>query len=144
VEDLVLNEPQRRHFAVLLAMLEDALREIEALAGGTAPAGRLTPMNSDIQADTAGFLVRECATLRERVYGLAEQLEVPAQAASASRRVNAALISSVVHLEDSTSDKLAGYGPVHPSVSRLLDPVIRDLHRRLGVLVARMSPSAGA
>lgn len=141
METPVLNDPQRRHYAVLLAMLEDALREIEALAAGTAPAGRLTPMTSDISAEAAKAITRECGGLRERVYALADVVGASAQPASAVRRAYAALISSVIHLEDSTAKKLAAYGPVDPSVKRLLDPPIRELHDRLSALAAQVNPA---
>ncbi|MFI5207437.1 MAG: hypothetical protein ACHQX4_05390 [Gemmatimonadales bacterium] len=141
MEQPVLNEPQRRHYAVLLAMLEETLREIEHLASGAPLGGRLTPVHSDLPPETMRLLVGECAQIRQRVYALAERLGVPSRPASATSRVHAALIASVVHLEDSTADKLAGYGAVDASVERLIDPTIVELRKRLGALAARVHPA---
>jgi hypothetical protein len=141
MEAPVVNKPQWRHYAVLLAMLEETLREIERIAEGAVPPGRLSALEADLPRETADLLLRECADVRERVYRLADLLAVPSHSTSAMRRVSAALITSVVHLEDSTSDRLAGYGPVDPSVERIVDPAIRDLHDRLSSLASRVNPA---
>lgn len=101
---VVLNEPQRRHFAVLLGMLEETLREVERMASGGATAGLSRPSSTTC------------------------------------RRSLPLLITSVMRVEDSTSDKLRGYGAVHPSVARAVDPVVREIHDGLAAVAAELEP----
>ncbi len=77
---LPLNDPQRRHFAVILQSLENTLLEIVALAQDDSPDTRhLTNLAHDLPP---GYLAR----VRPAIDAITEQMEDLA-ARSASRRI---------------------------------------------------------
>ena len=63
----LLNKPQRNHFAVLLAMMEDSLAEMERLAASDSePTRELTRWADDLPAGMLGPLRARLAVVREK------------------------------------------------------------------------------
>lgn len=139
---VVLTEAQRRHFAVLAMMLEETLAEMEEIARGGSPEGRLVAHEHDLPADFPDAMAPVLERVRAVLGRLVDMLSLEARPISDARRMNALLITSVVRLEDSTSRKIRGYGVVHPSVARDLDPLLGDIHRDLAQLANRLEGAA--
>jgi len=136
---VVLNEPQRRHFAVLLAMLEDTLADVEAIAAGPAASGRLRAQEHDLPRGLDAALRPYVVQLRGELVALADRLGLVGQSHLASRRLQALLLASIVRMEDSTSDRIRGYGAVDESVKREVDPALRRMHATLERMLAAAS-----
>lgn len=128
-----LNDPQRRHFEVFLAMLEDALLEIEYFAHpSTATSKRsLTIYDADLPLgfyDSARPLFE---SIRGEMADLAAVLGVREQHRSSRRAVKAILTAELVRLDDSYADKLGGYGAVDSRVRTALDPILDEIRSSL-------------
>jgi len=134
---LHLNESQRRHFAVVLAKLEDALDEVDRLARPASLAQRpsLTLLADDLPADFASRTAAVSNTVRARIADLAAQLGLAPQHASRSRTVRALLIGETVRLQDSVSRALKGYGALDPRAPDVIDPALRELIALLGTII---------
>jgi hypothetical protein len=123
-----LNGPQRRHFEVVLASLEDALLRVEQLASGTGTDAReLTQVDHDVPPAFAVALGPSLAALRAQVSALARSMALEGRRPSTKRTIRAVLTSQIVHLEDSDARRLRGYGEVDPRVPALLDPALAAL-----------------
>jgi len=140
IRELVLTEGQRRHFAVLLALLEETLNEVEAIAAGRSRPGKLVRADHDLPPGFAEAMRPYGARIRERIHALADGLDLGSRPRSDARRAQALLLASVVRLEDSAADKLRAYGEVDPRVGRTIGPLIADLHAAFGSLVALVNP----
>lgn len=127
----VLNENQRRHFAVLLVGLDDALHRIELLGDPTHRiAGPLTHHTDDLPSRFDERVRPFIRDLRERIIRLAASLGTGSREHSRARSIRALVTSAVIRLEDSRARGLRGYGAVDASVAKELDPVIDDLMQR--------------
>lgn len=127
---------------MLLAVLEETLLEIEELAAGRRRSGRLLRADRDLPA---GF--REASTphlerIRARLHVLADLLALESRLVSVARHVQAHLITAVVRVEDSMPDKLRRYGDVDASVTELVAPVLREIHRELKAVAQLAAPAA--
>jgi hypothetical protein len=127
----VLNEHQRRHFAVLLVGLDEALARVEQLAERERRAwGPLTDYADDLPprfTDEAEPLIVD---LRARIVELGALLGTSARQLSRARSIRAMVTSATIRLQDSRARGLRGYGEVHPSVHEQLDPLLDDLIER--------------
>lgn len=141
----VLNDNQRRHFAVLLVSLDEALTRIEQLAEGEHRAwGPLTEYTDDLPPGFRVAVAPLVAELRRRVVDLRRVLGTEARTMSRARSIRAMVTSATIRLEDSRARGLRGYGNVDPSVPAQLDPVLDDLTERfraIGRLAAPTPPT---
>jgi hypothetical protein len=134
-----LNDPQRRHFAVILQSLENTLLEIIALAGDDAPDTRhLTHLAHDLPP---GYLAR----VRPAIDAITEQMERLSRAIgldphpeSKARAIGAMLTAQLNQLQDSSARTLKRYGKVDPGLAGELDPVLASIEERLGELKAEL------
>lgn len=132
----LLNGPQRRHFEVLLGMLQETLSKVERLASEAAPeAGGPLVYKEDLPPEFAASIEPVVAELRRLIARLSADLGLRRRAVSRSRSIRALLTAEMVRLEDSTADKLRGYGPIDPRVGTTVDPVLRELHALLGSIL---------
>jgi hypothetical protein len=139
IPPIVLNANQRRHFEVLFARLEDSLTTVEDLL--TLDPGQrqvLTIIEHDIPDAFREQAAPIIAGLRERIIQLAAALELHARKLSRARSAAATLSAEAIRIEDSLSPQLRGYGEVHDSVARHLDPVLAEMARTLGALAAAL------
>jgi hypothetical protein len=133
----LLNGPQRRHFEVLLAMLQDTLAKVERLASDSVPhSGGPTAFEDDLPAGFAASIRPAVADLHRLIARFSSELGLRQRAVSRARSVRALVIAEMVRLEDSTADKLHGYGAVDPRVATTIDPLLRELHALLGSILA--------
>lgn len=125
----LLNTAQRNHFAVLLAMMEESLADIETLADPVAARdGRLTVRVDDLPPAFTDSVRPLLADFRREVTALAERLGIPPRHASRARSIRAIVTSEVVRIEDSVAARLRGYGAVHPDAASVIGPVLERLH----------------
>ena len=129
LEPIPLNGPQRLHFEVILASLEDALARVELIAQGRVPRDgrRLTRVVCDLPEGFLADAAPRIASLRAYVAALSDALALEGSDASALRTARALLTSQVIHLEDSDARRLRGYGTVDPLVRERLDPVLETM-----------------
>src|ERR1051325_10811946 len=96
----VLNENQRRHFAVLLVGLDEALHRIEQLSDiGASVGGPLTTYGDDLPPhfrEAVRPLIRE---LRDQILRLADTLGTGTRDHSRARSVRAMVTSATIRLE---------------------------------------------
>src|ERR1700689_409499 len=111
---MLLNHPQREHFAVMLAQMEDALDDITRLARAEAPTGRLTTYDDDVPPDLAGRVDPVITRLRGGIAAMAAEFRVPGRRVSRGRSIGALATAALVHIEDSHARNLRGYGAIAP------------------------------
>lgn len=137
----LLNEHQRRHFAVLFAGLEESLAAIEDLItrAGRAESDGLTRYQPDLPAGFGDAIRPVLTELRARVTRLAAELELRGQSRSTAQGIRAILVAEMIRLEDSTSAQLRGYGTVDPRVADVIEPELRALHAILASIQGRLA-----
>ncbi|MGH7627181.1 MAG: hypothetical protein ACREOJ_17925 [Gemmatimonadaceae bacterium] len=125
----LLNKPQRNHFAVLLAMIEDSLAEIERLARRESePARELTRWADDLPPGTVEPLLARLALVREHVRVIGRRLGVEPREASRKRAIRAIVTAELLRVEDSYATMLRGYGAVDSAAASVVDPAMDELH----------------
>ena len=140
----VLNEHQRRHMEVLLAQLEDSVARVERLADlGAGPGARLTTLAGDVAPGAARAIAPLVARVRERIAVLASRLDLGARQLSRLRAIRSEITIQRVRLEESTSRRLRGYGPVNPAAARWVDPELDMLHDLLRSILGLVEDDGG-
>ena len=124
----LLNKPQRNHFAVLLAMMEDSLAEMERLAASDSETMReLTRWADDLPAGMLGPLRARLALVREKIRVIGKRLGIEPRDASRKRAIRAIVTAELLRIEDSYASKLRGYGAVNPATASVVDPAMDEL-----------------
>jgi hypothetical protein len=124
----VLNENQRRHFEVVLSMLEDSLTRIEALCNpASATLGALTVVEDDLPDGVARRAQPVIESIRAQVARLALDLELSPRRLSRRRAVQALLTSEVIRIDDTSSGQLRGYGAVDPRFDDVVAPRLGEI-----------------
>jgi hypothetical protein len=142
---LPLNEPQRRHFAVMLASLEDALGHIESLARNDTPDTRLlTRLRHDVPSGFITHAAPFIASLRGRLRELTTRMSLDAHPESKERWIHALLTSQIVHTQDSYARNLGGYGAVDHRLASQLDPIMHSMETALVEIRAALRGRPGA
>jgi len=143
----VLNENQRRHFEVVLSMLEDSLTRIEALCNpASATPDVLTLVEDDLPDDVARRAQPVIESIRAQVARLASDLELAPRRLSRRRAVQALLTSEVIRIDDSARHQLRGYGAVDPRFDDVVAPRLGEIRDALMGLAhtVRGKPAGGA
>ncbi|HLW83533.1 MAG TPA: hypothetical protein VKS20_15955 [Candidatus Acidoferrales bacterium] len=105
---LKLGENHRRVVSVLLRGLERACDEIDAaLHDSDSPFRRV---NDDLTAAQRQTLQKMTEKVRAELRRISSEVELDVSVHSRRRRIRALLSTSIVNLEESTPDKLRGYG----------------------------------
>jgi hypothetical protein len=144
-ETIPLNGPQRLHFEVILASLEEAVSDVEQIALGSAhTARRLKRMENDLPPRFWERAAPHVASLRAHAAMLTSVLGLKGLESSANRTVRAVLTAQAVQIEDSLSSHLRGYGPVDPDVPARLDPALLAIKDDLDAMRALLHAPAGA
>jgi hypothetical protein len=110
----VLNENQRRHFEVLLSMLEESLQRIETLSSSLSMNGRMSIVKDDLPSTFILEAEPLIASIRARIGRLAAVLELTPRTVSKRRTISALLTAAIIRIEDSSPEQLRGYGTVDP------------------------------
>ena len=144
----LLSESQRRHFEVVLAKVEDALDEVDRLAGRpAAPESQrraLTDLADDLPPDFSSRTVTAASTARGRIADMAARLGLAPQRASRFRTVRALLTAEIVRLQDSFSPALKGYGALDPAAPAIIDPALRELITLLATMLRALDTQPNA
>lgn len=120
-------------------MLQETLFKVERLAAEAAPeAGGPVVFKEDLPPGFAESIEPVVTELRGLIARLSADLGLRRRAVSRARSIRALLTAEMVRIEDSTADKLRGYGPIDPRVSTTVDPVLRELHALLGSIRVRV------
>ncbi|HEX5408513.1 MAG TPA: hypothetical protein VFW89_01955 [Gemmatimonadaceae bacterium] len=131
----LLNKPQRNHFAVLLAMMEDSLAEMERLARSESePARELTRWADDVPPGVVDALQARLALMREKVRLIGRRLGIEPREASRKRAIRAIVTAELLRIEDSYATMLRGYGAVNPAAASVVDPAMDELHAEFTAL----------
>ena len=125
----LFNKPQRNHFAVLLAMMEDSLAEMERLAErDLEPARELTRWADDLPPGIVEPLRSRLTLLRQKIRVLGKRLGIEPRDASRKRAIRAIVTAELLRIEDSYAAGLRGYGAVNPAAASIVDPAMDELH----------------
>jgi hypothetical protein len=146
-DSVAITESQRRHVAVFLAQVEDAVAEVERLATAPPSSSRLRADDPDLPPGFGSALTPEIERVRAGLVSLADRFGLAPLQKSRAREVQGLLSIAIVQLEDAGSRGLKGYGTIDPQLAPLLDPALQDLRaglaRILGMLSPPLSASAG-
>ena len=116
---LKLGENHRRVVSVLLRGVERACGEIEAALGDSD--GLLYRVSADLNLEQQQSLRKMIERVRAELARIASQVELDVSVHSRRRRILALLSSSIVNLEESTPDKLRGYGELSAEAKSRLE-----------------------
>ena len=105
---LKLGENHRRVVSVLLRGVERACDEIEAALGDSD--GLLYRVSGDLSVEQQQALRKMTDRVRAELARISSQIDLDVSVHSSRRRILALLSSSIVNLEESTPEKLRGYG----------------------------------
>lgn len=123
----MLNDAQRTRLCILMSLIEEKMRAIEARLDCPEERGLMFEVTYDIVPKTA-------QTLREKigdVYGLIRTLRdsfgLPREVKPASREIFKGLPQLWVAVQESDSKRLQGYGGVDHTLPPFLDPKLEAL-----------------
>ncbi len=137
LDNIAVNDNQRRHFEVLLSRLEDSLGTIESLLA--APRVRhLSRVQDDVPAAFRAAAAAEIPTIQRQIERLAVAMKLRPNVVSLRRIIGAGLTTDVVRLEDSLSSGLRGYGAVDPTLPEIMDPALLRLASSLDHLASAL------
>ena len=140
----VLNENQRRHFEVLLSMLEDSLVHVEELCDVSRPSDTiLTVVDNDLPPRAADLARPVVRGIREQIARLASDLQLPPRRVSRRRTIRALLTSEIIRIDDSAPDQLRGYGSVDPRYADAVAPQLREIRSALVQLTELLRSDMG-
>jgi hypothetical protein len=137
--DVTLNEHQRRHFAVVLTLLEESLAEIERVGTNTrGGAGSLMEYADDLPPGFAAQVGPRIAMLRKLIAGLVASLALEPGVTSRRSVVRALAAGEAVRIEDSDAKQMRGFGAVDPRFGATIQPVLDAMHVELRA-IARLA-----
>ena len=116
---LKLGENHRRVVSVLLRSIERACDEIEATLGDSG--GLLHRVSADLTPEQQRELRRMAERVRAELAHIVSQIELDVSVHSCRRRIAALLSTNIVNLEESTPDKLRGYGELSAEAKSRLE-----------------------
>ena len=116
---LKLGENHRRVVSVLLRGVERACDEIEAALGDSD--GLLYRVSADLSTEQQQSLSKMAESVRAELARIVSQIELDVSVHSRRRRILALLSSSIVNLEESTPEKLRGYGEISAEAKAKLE-----------------------
>jgi hypothetical protein len=128
---LKLGENHCRVVSVLLRGLERACDEIDAALDDSD--GLFRRVSDDLSATQRQTLQKMTEKVRAELRRIASEVELDVSVHSRRRRIRALLSTSIVNLEESTPDKLRGYGELSAEAKSRLQS---DLNRLLDLLNA--------
>jgi hypothetical protein len=137
----VLNENQRRHFEVLLSMLEESLQRIETLSSSLSMNGGMSIVKDDLPSTFILEAEPLIASIRARIGRLAAVLELTPRTVSKRRTISALLTAAIIRIEDSSPEQLRGYGTVDPRFALDVAPRLREIRKALALLGSLLGPA---
>ncbi len=125
----MLNDAQRMNLGIVMRMLEEKMRAIEARLARPEERALTFEVQNDIPPDTAQALRERIVEVYALIETLRDRLALPLDVKSASRDVLTGLMPLWVVLQESTSKRLLRYGEVDPSLASILDSKIEAMAR---------------
>lgn len=125
----MLNDAQRTSLGIVMRMIEEKMRAIEARLARPDERALTFKVHNDIPPDTAQTLRERIAEVYALIETLCDRLALPLDVKSASRDALTGLMPLWVVLQESTSKRLQRYGAVDPSLASVLDSKIEALAR---------------
>jgi hypothetical protein len=126
---VMLNDAQRMNLGIVMRMLEEKMRAIEARLARPEERALTFEVQNDIPPDTAQALRERIVEVYALIETLRDRLALPLDVKSASRDVLTGLMPLWVVLQESTSKRLLRYGEVDPSLASILDSKIEAMAR---------------
>ena len=116
---LKLGENHRRVVSVLLRGVERACNEIEAALSDSD--SLLYRVSADLSVEQQQALRKMTDRVRAELARISSQIDLDVSVHSRRRRILALLSSSIVNLEESTPEKLRGYGELSAEAKTKLE-----------------------
>lgn len=122
---LKLGENHRRVVSVLLRGVERACNEIEAALSDSD--SLLYRVSADLSVEQQQSLRKMTDRVRAELARISSQIDLDVSVHSRRRRILALLSSSIVNLEESTPEKLRGYGELSAEAKAKLESEFASL-----------------
>lgn len=124
---LALGENHRRVLSVVLRSLEQMCEEIEGWL--ERKPGLLFRVEDDLSPRQRRELRQQAIRLRGQLRRLADEIALNASVQSPRRAIAALLSSHIVQLEETTSERLRGYGVLSEEARQKIDAELAQLIR---------------
>ena len=125
----MLNDAQRTSLGIVMRMLEEKMRAIEARLAQPEERALTFEVRNDLTPAMVQVLREKIDEVYVLIRALRDRLALPPTVKSASRDALTGLMPLWVVLQESTSERLRRYGEVDPSLAHVLDPKIGALAR---------------
>lgn len=122
-----LNPYQKQSLQITLQMLEENLRQLQALLPGASQEGILYHYQAAYPAGRREELHALILAGLEEIAALAERFSLPRTQLDPLKSIGGAMSVAWANLIDSGSGKLARFGPVDPALPEHLDPALDRL-----------------
>ncbi|MDE3119393.1 MAG: hypothetical protein KGO52_16995 [Nitrospirota bacterium] len=124
----MLNNSQRVYLGIVLRLIEEKMRAIEARLARPEEPGLMFTISNDMPPEAARALQQTIPAVYALIVTLRDRFALPLETKQMSREVARGLSSQHwVALQESDSTALGRYGAVDPSVAPDLDPQIEAL-----------------
>jgi hypothetical protein len=144
----VLNDAQRTSLRIVMSLIEEKMRDIEARLASPEEHGLMFDVCNDLAPDVEQALRLTVAEVYALISTLRDRLALPREVKPVSREILKGLSQLWVVLQESDSQRLRRYGDVDPALGASLDPEIEALARLMleleEAVSARIEPPAQA
>jgi hypothetical protein len=125
----VLNDAQRTSLRIVMSLIEEKMRDIEARLASPEEHGLMFDVCNDLAPDVEQALRLTVAEVYALISTLRDRLALPREVKPVSREILKGLSQLWVVLQESDSQRLRRYGDVDPALGASLDPEIEALAR---------------
>ena len=125
----MLNNAQRTSISIVMRMLEEKMRAVEARLACPEEQALTFEVRNDLTPVTVQVLREKIDDVYALIRALRDRLALPLDVKPATRDALTGLMPLWAVLQESTSERLQRYGEVDPSLAHVLDPTIDALAR---------------
>ena len=125
----MLNDAQRTSLGIVMRMLEEKMRAVEARLASPEEQALTFEIRNDLTPAMVQVLREKIDEVYALIRALCDRFALPPDVKPASRDALTGLMPLWVVLQESTSERLRRYGEVDPSLAHVLDPKIGALAR---------------
>ncbi|OGW69686.1 MAG: hypothetical protein A3A88_10270 [Nitrospirae bacterium RIFCSPLOWO2_01_FULL_62_17] len=125
----MLNDAQRTSLGIVMRMLEEKMRAVEARLASPEEQALTFEIRNDLTPAMVQVLREKIDEVYALIRALCDRFALPPDVKPASRDALTGLMPLWVVLQESTSERLRRYGEVDPSLAHVLDPNIDALAR---------------
>jgi hypothetical protein len=123
----MLNDSQRVSLRIAFRLIDERMREIEAILERPEEVGVMYEVRDDLSPAMRERLPEKISAVRAILKNLRDRLALSAEITTARREAFKGLPYLWEVLEESTSKRLRRYGAVDDRLARILDPQIQSL-----------------